>query len=150
MDETSKKWSKTADDKKEKNPKAKDISVNKTPLPTLPTVLKKKRKRETVTEVPSPELEIDISLPTPPSKKALRQQKKVSTTDTPDTTHPDRRSLLKKLPARAEHCVWIGNLAYTTDVKSLRGFLVRGPDRVSDREITRINLPLNADGQSKG
>jgi hypothetical protein len=112
------------------------------------------------------ELEIDISAPNPPSKKALRLQKKgkpipklpstsrpptelTPATTNPDAIHPDRQKLVKEIP-HAEWSVWIGNLSYKSDVKGLRGWLVRGDKRVTDKDITRINLPLNADGQSKG
>lgn len=127
---------------------------------------KKKSKKTALAAGTLPEeLEIDISAPNPPSKKALRLQKKgkpvpklpstslppttlVAAADT-DTTHPDRQKLVKEIP-RAEWSVWIGNLSYKSDVKGLRGWLVRGDKRVTDKDITRINLPLNADAQSKG
>jgi len=112
------------------------------------------------------ELEIDVNLPAPPSKKALRLQKKgkplASVTDTAkslttdetlmaeDSVHPDRKSLIKREPPRAEFCVWIGNLSYSTDVKALRTWLNHGLAKVEDDEITRVNLPVNATGQSKG
>jgi len=63
--------------------------------------------------------------------------------------HPPRKDLVKEIP-RAEFSVWIGNLSYKSDVKGLRGWLVRGDKRITDKEITRIHLPLNADEQSKG
>ena len=127
---------------------------------------KKKSKSETEPTVEAEELEIDLKAPTPPSKKALRLQKKgkpvpkLPSTSRPPTTlapeestednvHPERKKLLKEIP-RAEWSVWIGNLAYKSDVKALRGWLVRSDKRVTDKEITRINLPLNADGQPKG
>lgn len=127
---------------------------------------KKKSKSETEPKVEAEELEIDLKAPTPPSKKALRLQKKgkpvpkLPSTSQPPTTlapeestednvHPERKKLLKEIP-RAEWSVWIGNLAYKSDVKALRGWLVRSDKRVTDKEITRINLPLNADGQPKG
>lgn len=167
MNKIAKKKSKSSSDKTEKEKISKHIE----PELNLPfhdvEKLKKKRKRENPSESPikklkknsieADELEIDILAPTPPSKKALRQQKKgkvTSITDKSpnepiDTTHPDRKNLVKEIP-RAEYSVWIGNLSYASDVKALRGWLVRGNNRVSDKEITRINLPLNADGQSKG
>jgi hypothetical protein len=125
----------------------------------------KKKSKKTASDTLPEELEIDISAPNPPSKKALRLQKKgkpvpkLPSTSLPpttlvaaantDTTHPDRQKLVKEIP-RAEWSVWIGNLSYKSDVKGLRGWLVRGDKRVTDKDITRINLPLNADGQSKG
>jgi hypothetical protein len=131
----------------------------------------KKVKKETKPKSETEELEIDISAPTPPSKKALRLQKKgkpiprlpstsqpppstsavLDTTDAgdADTTHPDRKKLVREIP-RAEFSVWIGNLSYRSDVKGLRGWLVRGEKRVRDKDITRMNLPLNAQEQSKG
>jgi hypothetical protein len=169
MDKISKKGSKTSEFQKKKAKKVKEIPVTVNVFPDDSVQQKPKRKRETATEDHSKpslqELEIDISAPTPPSKKALRQQKKSKISPTEsllsaktapthepagDTTHPDRQSLLKKGPPRADYSVWIGNLSYTTEVKSLRGWLVRGDSRVTDKQITRINLPLNADGQSKG
>ena len=124
---------------------------------------KKKSKKDDKSKPEPKELEIDITAPTPPSKKALRLQKKgkvipslpstsqppPSTTTAEDTTHPDRKTLVKEIP-RAEFSVWIGNLSYKSEVKALRGWLVRGDNRVRDKDITRVNLPLNADGQSKG
>ena len=124
--------------------------------------VKKTKKRKT-TEEPAAELEIDITAPNPPSKKALRLQKKgkpvpplPSTSQPPttephpvDTTHPDRKKLVKEI-VRADFGVWIGNMSYKSDVKALRDWLVRGEKRIADKEITRINVPLNADGQSKG
>jgi hypothetical protein len=126
---------------------------------------KKKSKYDKKRKADTDELEIDITAPTPPSKKARRLQKrgkripKLPSTSQPPTTlapptgeeniHPDRKKLVKDVP-RADWAVWIGNLAYKSDVKSLRGWLVRTDKRVTDKEITRIHLPLNADGQSKG
>ena len=109
------------------------------------------------------EIEIDLTAPNPTSKKARRLQKKgkpvpapppirphpTSTADN-ETVHPERQKLLKKDIPRAEFGVWIGNLSYKCDVSALRGWLVRGDKRVTDKEITRMNLPLNANGQSKG
>jgi hypothetical protein len=125
----------------------------------------KKSKKDKTPKDPE-ELEIDVNLPAPPSKKALRLQKKgkpippVAETSQPPTTdeppkpeesvHPDRKNLIKREPPRAEFCVWIGNLAYTTDVKVLRTWLTHGLAKVDDEEITRVNLPVNASGQSKG
>jgi len=125
----------------------------------------KKEKIESAKAVAYEELEIDIALPTPPSKKALRLQKKgkplpkLPSTSLPPVTltpatdnadvHPDRKGLVKEIP-RAEFSVWIGNLSYKSDVAALRGWLVRGEKRITDKDITRMNLPLNADGQSKG
>jgi len=113
------------------------------------------------------ELEIDVSLPAPPSKKVLRLQKKGkpappgSTTSQPpvsapepsrvdDTTHSDRQKLIRKEPQRAEFSVWIGNLSYSTDIKGLRNWLTHGIAKVEENEITRVHLPVNASGQSKG
>ena len=123
---------------------------------------KKKQKKESKTKDGQEELEIDINAPNPLSKKGLRLQKKgkpVSNISQPrtnqstpasiDTTHPDRNKLLKG-KSEAEFSVWIGNLSYKSDVKALRGWLVRGDKRVTDKEMTRINLPLNANGRSKG
>jgi hypothetical protein len=167
--------------KKEKRSKDADRTSFEPVQPTKSETKKKKRKRddaESTSEskkkskkikslpIDPEEIEIDISAPTPPSKKALRLQKKgkpvpkLSSTSQPPTSlvpapsndediHPDRKKLLKEIP-RAEWSVWIGNLAYKSDVKALRGWLVRTDKRVADREITRIHLPLNADGQSKG
>lgn len=124
-----------------------------------PTKKKKKHKKEIKPIIP--EIEIDVSAPTPPSKKALRLQKKgkpvpalPSTSQPPpsdvvDSVHPDRKNLVKEIP-RAEYSVWIGNLSYKSDVKALRGWLVRGDKRITDKEITRMHLPLNANEQSKG
>ena len=129
----------------------------------------KKLKKEKSTKSEPEELEIDITAPNPPSKKALRLLKKgkpipplpstsqppttltttPATPATPDTTHPSRRNLVKEIP-HAEFSVWIGNLSYQSDVKALRGWLVRGDNRVKDKDITRLNLPLNAQGLSKG
>jgi hypothetical protein len=113
------------------------------------------------------ELEIDVNLPAPPSKKALRLRKKgkpmhpsptasqpslptleVSKAD--NTTHPDRKKFIQKEPQRAEFSIWIGNLAYSTDVKALSTWLAHGLAKVEDSEITRVHLPMNAMGQSKG
>lgn len=125
----------------------------------------KTQKKKAKTKIRSQEIEIDITAPAPPSKKALRLQKKgkpiqpqTSVQPSPilqptatkiDTTHPDRKKFVKETP-RAEFSVWIGNLPYKLDIKALRGWLVQGDKRVTDKEITRMNLPLNADGQSKG
>jgi hypothetical protein len=140
----------------------------------------KKRKRESAgedsdqkrktqkkrTKLDTQEIEIDTAAPAPPSKKALRLQKKGKPVPPPpttsetlsnlstagaktDTTHPERKKFLKETP-QAEFSVWIGNLSYKSDVRALRGWLVRGDKRVTDKEVTRLNLPLNADGQSKG
>ena len=132
-----------------------------------PTKTPKKLKKEKSKKSEPEELEIDITAPNPPSKKALRLQKKgkpipplpstsqppTTLTTTPatpdDTTHPSRRNLVKEIP-RAEFSVWIGNLSYQSDVKALRDWLVRGDKRVKDKDITRLNLPLNAQGLSKG
>lgn len=148
-----------SDIKKEKKRKREVAESNSVPT--------KKSKKENKVKNEPEELEIDISAPTPPSKKALRLQKKgkpvppLPSTSQPPTNiasktpvdeqnvHPDRKKLVKEEP-RAEWSVWIGNLAYKSDVRSLRGWLVRGDQRVTDKEITRIHLPLNADGQSKG
>jgi hypothetical protein len=170
---------------KKKN-KSKDVSVTAEATPSNPLTTEekpKKRKRESKdssssskqkkpkkdanpTTIPE-ELEIDISAPNPPSKKALRLQKKgkpvpklpstsrpptdlsAAAAPAPDSTHPDRQKLVKEVP-QAEWSVWIGNLSYKSDVKGLRGWLVRGDKRITDKDITRMNLPLNADGQSKG
>lgn len=125
---------------------------------------KKKQKKESKTKEGQEELEIDINAPNPLSKKALRLQKKgkpvLTASQQPnpkqstpatniDTTHPDRNKLLKAR-LEAEFSVWIGNLSYKSDVKALRGWLVRGDKRITDKEMTRINLPLNANGRSKG
>jgi hypothetical protein len=144
----------------EKPAKRKRESTNEEPS-------KKKKKNKTKDSVITPsshsapsELEIDVSAPTPPSKKALRAQKKgkpipplPSTSQPPPPSagdiHPSRKDLVKEIP-RAEFSVWIGNLSYKSDVKGLRGWLVRGDKRITDKEITRIHLPLNADEQSKG
>jgi hypothetical protein len=170
-------------DKKEKKSKKLKLSEPppsiETPDSSLPSEKPKKRKRdskdessknpkklknEKSTKFPPEELEIDITAPNPPSKKALRLQKKgkpipplpstsqpptTTPAATPDTTHPSRRNLVKEVP-HAEFSVWIGNLSYQSDVKALRGWLVRGDKRVKDKYITRLNLPLNAQGLSKG
>jgi hypothetical protein len=121
---------------------------------------KKKRKKDKKAK-DDEELEIDITAPNPPSKKAKRLQKKGKPVPRlPDTSqppsskptenvHPERKALVKEIP-RAEFGVWIGNMSYKSLVADLRGWLVRGDKRVADKEITRINLPLNADNQSKG
>jgi hypothetical protein len=163
-------------ERKKKKKKLEDINPPEVSIDP-PENLPKKRKRESTTNeskekkkskskkekkskpVPD-ELKIDITAPAPPSKKALRLQKKgksipplPSTSQPPsstsDATHPDRKALVKEIP-RAEFSVWIGNLSYKSDVKGLRGWLVRGDHRIRDKDITRMNLPLNADGQSKG
>jgi hypothetical protein len=166
-------------EKKEKKPK--DTTTLSTRPPAQKDSKVKKRKRDTTKDDSSKtkkkskktssqtlpeELEIDISAPNPPSKKALRLQKKgkpipklpstsrppttlTPATTNPDAIHPDRQKLVKEIP-HAEWSVWIGNLSYKSDVKGLRGWLVRGDKRVTDKDITRMNLPLNADGQSKG
>ena len=170
--ESSKDQSGLKDKKKKKLKESKPI--DQTNDPPLEETKPKKRKRETpnedaekkkkkskATKSDPEELEIDISAPQPPSKKALRLQKKgkpvpplPSTSQPPpstiDTTHPSRKPLVKKEPPRAEFSVWIGNLSYKSDVKALRGWLVRGEKRVTDKDITRIHLPLNAEGKSKG
>jgi hypothetical protein len=124
---------------------------------------KKKPKKDSKSAHEPEELEIDISAPTPPSKKTLRMQKKgkpipsvpSASKPTPpssppaDPIYPDRKKLATEIP-RAEFSVWIGNLSYKSDVKALRGWLVRGDKRVTDKDITRMNLPLTADGLSKG
>jgi hypothetical protein len=184
MDIEKPKQKKSSDDsikKEKKKKKSKDITSPSIDVPNTDDK-KKKRKREATTGEPDKkkkkkskkdikseleELEIDITAPTPPSKKALRLQKKgkpvpklPSTSQPPtsltptstaadDTTHPDRKKLVKEIP-QAEFSVWIGNLSYKSDVKGLRGWLVRGDKRITDKHITRMNLPLNADGQSKG
>jgi hypothetical protein len=178
MESTSKKDKSTSKRTKKKDLKDSTPSNPSKPLPTNPEDQKpKKRKREKTDDKEdskkqkkkkkvksdTEELEINVNAPNPPSKRAKRLQKKgkevprlPSTSQPPpsktvsENVHPERKGLVKKEIPRAEFGVWIGNLSYKSDVAGLRGWLVRGDKRVTDKEITRMNLPLNADGQSKG
>jgi len=179
--------------KMEKKKKRKVKTVEEKTAPSQPQDIKpKKRKRETQDGHQTPpkkpksekkdrteksqkdenandakELEIDVNLPAPPSKKALRLQKKgrpappgPTTLQPPESTpkpgkaddavHPDLQKLIRKEPQRAEFSVWIGNLSYSTDVKGLRNWLTHGLTKVEEIEITRVHLPVNASGQPKG
>lgn len=90
------------------------------------------------------EIEVDINAPEPPSKKALRQLKKgkplppsksgaESTPEPESTNKPEGEK-------RSEHCVWIGNLAWTVSKADLRKYLVEYSD-ITDDMITRIHMP---------
>ena len=145
--------SKSPDDPPTKTKKRKLNSAT-----TDDTKPKKKVKKDQKPKSEPKDLEIDLTAPAPPSKKVLRLQKKGklipplrSNPQPPptDSTHEDRKHLVKDIP-RAEFGVWIGNLSYKSDVKVLRNWLVHGEHRVRDKDITRINLPLNVEGLSKG
>jgi RNA recognition motif-containing protein len=97
------------------------------------------------------EIEIDVTAPEPPSKKALRQLKKGKTlppskSGAESTPEPDPA---KKPEAekRSEHCVWIGNLAWTVSKADLRKFLVEYSD-ITDEMITRVHMPGPDDKKS--
>jgi RNA recognition motif-containing protein len=90
------------------------------------------------------EIEVDINAPEPPSKKALRQLKKgkplpPSKSGAESTPEPEPA---KKADAekRSDHCVWIGNLAWTISKTDLRKYLVEYSD-ITDEMITRIHMP---------
>ena len=156
-------------DTKPKKRKRETQDGNQTPSKKAKSKKKDKKEKSKKDENANDakELEIDVNLPAPPSKKALRLQKKgrpapagPTTLQPPDSTekpgkvdddvHPARQKLIRKEPQRAEFSVWIGNLSYSTDVKGLRNWLTHGLASVEESEITRVYLPVNASGQSKG
>lgn len=105
------------------------------------------KKRNTLAD----EIEIDVTAPEPPSKKALRLLKKgkalpPSKSGAESTPEPD--SAKKPEPEkRSEHCVWIGNLAWTVSKADLRKFLVEYSD-ITDEMITRVHMPGPDDKKS--
>lgn len=134
-----------------------DREVANTPAP-------KKRKRSTLPSE-GEELEIDINLPEPPSKKALRRQKKgktASTTaatttldsafdeaETPSTTAAAPAAPTSGINAeekRSPHGIWIGNLAFSIDKAALRTFLTSNDSGLEDANITRVHMPAPPGG----
>ncbi|RPA75157.1 hypothetical protein BJ508DRAFT_187377, partial [Ascobolus immersus RN42] len=116
----------------------------------------KKRKRDT-----DAELAIDLSLPTPPSKKQLRKMKKhgetlPTTSDEKDVPAPaDGPEKEKKVvpepgpnasQSRGQYGVWIGNLRFSTSAETLKNWLLRDPSPLTEKDITRINMPMNKSG----
>ena len=90
------------------------------------------------------EIEVDVTAPEPPSKKALRLLKKgkplppsKSGAESTPEPEPAKKPEVEK---RSEHCVWIGNLAWTISKADLRKFLVEYSD-LTDEMITRIHMP---------
>jgi RNA recognition motif-containing protein len=94
------------------------------------------------------EIEVDITAPEPPSKKALRQLKKgkplppsKSGAESTPEPEPAKKPEAEK---RSEHCVWIGNLAWTISKADLLKYLVEYSD-LTDEMITRIHMPGPSD-----
>ncbi|KAK3181842.1 Nucleolar protein 13 [Lecanicillium sp. MT-2017a] len=98
------------------------------------------------------EIEVDLAAPEPPSKRARRALKKgksatakpVDDHDKGDLEEDDEKETKAKSdkPARSEHGVWIGNLAFTVTPLELRQFLIDNSGEVITKEsITRIKLP---------
>ena len=97
------------------------------------------------------EIEVDVTAPEPPSKKALRLLKKgkplppsKSGAESTPEPEPAKKPEVEK---RSEHCVWIGNLAWTISKADLRKFLVEYSD-LTDEMITRIHMPGPNDKKS--
>ena len=93
------------------------------------------------------EIEVDLSAPEPPSKRARRAIKKgkplppkPDSDDEKEDAAAERKE--KKEKTRAEHSVWIGNLAFTLTAAEVRQWLVDNSGGViSPEAITRIKLP---------
>ncbi|KAF2274963.1 RNA-binding domain-containing protein [Westerdykella ornata] len=108
----------------------------------------KKRKREALPE----ELEIKVDLPEPPSKKELRNAKKLkensksaaseSISREPSAKKPktDNNEEEQKAGKRSEYGVWIGNLPWSATKETLRKFLTENSD-ITNEQITRVNMP---------
>lgn len=97
------------------------------------------------------EIEVDVNAPEPPSKKALRLLKKgkpLPPSKSGAETTPEPEAAKKpEVEKRSEHCVWIGNLAWTVSKDELRKFLVEYSD-LTDEMITRIHMPGPNDKKS--
>jgi len=129
--------------------------------PEVPdTTAPKKRKRSTL-PAEGEELEIDVNLPEPPSKKALRRQKKgkPATSATPADTNLDAAfeetstvtpaaptSGVNAEEKRSGHGIWIGNLAFSIDKAALRTFLTAPESGLTDSNITRVHMPAPPGG----
>ena len=113
-----------------------------------PTMTPSKRKADVE------ELEVDLEAPEPPSKKAKRALKKgKSVTKKPkdrnndddltkDDDDADASEAPKGKPARSEHGVWIGNIAFMIRSADLRSWLVeKSGGAITEESITRIHLP---------
>jgi RNA recognition motif-containing protein len=90
------------------------------------------------------EIEVDVNAPEPPSKKALRLLKKGKPLPPPksgaESTPEPEPAKKPEVEKRSEHCVWIGNLAWTVSKADLRKFLIEYSD-LTDEMITRIHMP---------
>ena len=134
----------------------------------------KKRKRN---EKSFEELEVDVNAPEPPSKRAVRRQKKRQSdldpqeddagpehsTHSGSSKHPNAQELgdpgetsketeHAEVVKRSQYGVWIGNLPWTATKAHVRDFLVK-PGAIPSEEITRIHLPTTkraAGSQNKG
>jgi len=124
------------------------------------TTAPKKRKRSTL-PAEGEELEIDVNLPEPPSKKALRRQKKgkpaTSTApadtnldeafeETSTTAPPAPTSGVNAEEKRSPHGIWIGNLAFSIDKAALKTFLTAPDSGLEDKNITRVHMPAPPGG----
>jgi RNA recognition motif-containing protein len=104
------------------------------------------KKHNTLAE----EIEVDITAPEPPSKKVLRQLKKGKPLPPPKSgaeSTPEPEPKKPEAEKRSEHCVWIGNLAWTVSKADLRKFLVEYSD-ITDEMITRVHMPGPDDKKS--
>jgi RNA recognition motif-containing protein len=96
------------------------------------------------------EIEVDITAPEPPSKKALRQLKKGKPLPPPKSgaeSTPEPEPKKPETEKRSEHCVWIGNLAWTVSKADLQKFFVDYSD-ITDEMITRVHMPGPDDKKS--
>ncbi|GAB7341325.1 hypothetical protein MBLNU457_7593t1 [Dothideomycetes sp. NU457] len=137
------------------------MAANSDPEVADTTTAPKKRKRSTL-PAEGEELEIDINLPEPPSKKALRRQKKgksATTTvaadttldsafdETPATAPPSApTSGINAEEKRSPHGIWIGNLAFSIDKSALKTFLTSPDSGLEETNITRVHMPAPPGG----
>lgn len=103
----------------------------------------RKRKREALDE--PDELEVDLNAPEPPSKKALRKAKKLSTAQPNGSEVSDTKKVVNDsepaaLKTRSDCGIWIGNLPFTATKEDLRKFLANNTN-IQPEQISRLHLP---------
>jgi hypothetical protein len=106
----------------------------------------KKRKR---VAIPEDEIEVDVNAPEPPSKKAMREAKKLAKRAKEDPEgHAAALAAAAAAAAtadgekkRSDYGIWIGNLAFAVDKDMLRVFFTRQA-QIPEADITRLNMPV--------
>ena len=106
----------------------------------------RKRKFDAVDKIgDAGELEVDLNAPEPPSKKALRKAKKLSSTkenghEKADVNPEGEEGESAASKSRSGHGVWIGNLPFTATKEDVRAFLIN-KTTIEEKQITRLHLP---------